>query len=173
MSPPEGQGGALNLAVTPPAVILLAGLQGAGKTTTAGKTCAQAAHRAEEEGAAGALRRLPSGRDRTAETLAGQVTEVDFYAPEAAAGSNPVAIAQQAIDWARPRYYDVVIVDTAGRLAIDEAMMAEAAAISAAVKPAETLFVVTPCSARDAVNTAKAFNRTADADRCDSHQARR
>ena len=157
MSPPEGKAGALNLAVTPPAVILLAGLQGAGKTTTAGKLALKLRTEQKKK-----VLLVPCDVYRPAateplKTLAAQVG-VDFYAPESTAGSNPVAIATQAIDWARPRYYDVVIVDTAGRLAIDEAMMAEAAAISAAVKPAETLFVVDAMLGQDAVNTAKAFN---------------
>ncbi|MBS0312936.1 MAG: signal recognition particle protein [Proteobacteria bacterium] len=161
MSPPPGQdpakAGGLNLAVTPPAVILLAGLQGAGKTTTAGKLALKLRTEQKKK-----VLLVPCDVYRPAateqlKTLAGQV-EVDCYAPEAAASTNPVAIAAQAIDWARPRYYDVVIVDTAGRLAIDEAMMAEAAAISAAVKPAETLFVVDAMLGQDAVNTAKAFN---------------
>ena len=126
MNPPEGKAGVLNLAVTPPAVILLAGLQGAGKTTTAGMLALKLRTEQKKK-----VLLVPCDVYRPAateqlKTLAGQV-EVDFYAPDASVSTNPVAIAQQAIDWARPRYYDVVIVDTAGRLAIDEAMMAEAA----------------------------------------------
>lgn len=147
----------LNLAVTPPAVILLAGLQGAGKTTTAGKLARVLKNDQKKK-----VLLVPCDVYRPAateqlRTLAAQV-EVEFYTPEAGAATDPVAIARSAVEWARARYFDVVIVDTAGRLAVDEAMMAEAAAISAAVKPAETLFVVDAMQGQDAVNTAKAFN---------------
>ncbi len=87
-------------------------------------------------------------------TLAAQVG-VDFF--PSAAGEVPVAIAAGALDWARRHYHDVLIVDTAGRLAIDEAMMREIAEINAAVKPIETLFIVDAMQGQDAVNTAKAF----------------
>ncbi|MEQ1596137.1 MAG: signal recognition particle protein [Casimicrobium sp.] len=147
----------LNLAVTPPAVILLAGLQGAGKTTTAGKLARVLKNDQKKK-----VLLVPCDVYRPAateqlKTLAAQV-EVEFYTPEPGAATDPVVIARSAVEWARARYFDVVIVDTAGRLAIDEAMMAEAAAISAAVKPAETLFVVDAMQGQDAVNTAKAFN---------------
>ena len=147
----------LNLAVTPPAVIMLAGLQGAGKTTTAGKLARFLRTEQKKK-----VLLVPCDVYRPAateqlRTLATQV-EVTFYEPEAAYGSDPVAIAKASIDWARSRYFDVVIVDTAGRLAVDEAMMQEAAQISAAIKPAETLFVVDAMLGQDAVNTAKAFN---------------
>lgn len=147
----------LHLAVTPPAVILLAGLQGAGKTTTAGKLARVLKNDQKKK-----VLLVPCDVYRPAateqlKTLAAQV-EVEFYTPESGAATDPVAIARSAVEWARARYFDVVIVDTAGRLAIDEAMMAEAAAISAAVKPAETLFVVDAMQGQDAVNTAKAFN---------------
>ncbi|MBP6530357.1 MAG: signal recognition particle protein [Burkholderiales bacterium] len=147
----------LNLAVTPPAVILLAGLQGAGKTTTAGKLARVLKNDQKKK-----VLLVPCDVYRPAateqlRTLAAQV-EVEFYTPESGAATDPVAIARSAVEWARARYFDVVIIDTAGRLAVDEAMMAEAAAISAAVKPAETLFVVDAMQGQDAVNTAKAFN---------------
>ena len=147
----------LNLAVTPPAVILLAGLQGAGKTTTAGKLARVLKNDQKKK-----VLLVPCDVYRPAateqlKTLAAQV-EVEFYTPESGAATDPVAIARSAVEWARARYFDVVIIDTAGRLAVDEAMMAEAAAISAAVKPAETLFVVDAMQGQDAVNTAKAFN---------------
>jgi signal recognition particle subunit SRP54 len=147
----------LNLAVTPPAVVLLAGLQGAGKTTTAGKLAKKLKTEQKKK-----VLLVPCDVYRPAaseqlRTLASQV-EVDFYTPDAALSNDPVAIAKAAIEWAKPRYFDVVIVDTAGRLAVDEAMMAEAAAISAAVNPVETLFVVDAMLGQDAVNTARAFN---------------
>jgi signal recognition particle subunit SRP54 len=88
------------------------------------------------------------------QTLAGQVG-VDFF--PSSADQDPVGIAVAAVDWARRHYHDVVIVDTAGRLAIDDAMMREIAALHAAVKPVETLFVVDAMQGQDAVNTAKAF----------------
>jgi signal recognition particle subunit SRP54 len=87
-------------------------------------------------------------------TLAGQVG-ADFF--PSAVGERPVAIAEGALDWARRHYHDALIVDTAGRLAIDEAMMREVAAIAAAVQPVETLFVVDAMQGQDAVNTARAF----------------
>ena len=87
-------------------------------------------------------------------TLAAQVG-VDFF--PSATGEQPVAIAAGALDWARRHYHDVLIVDTAGRLAIDEAMMREIAELHAAVKPIETLFVVDAMQGQDAVNTARAF----------------
>lgn len=157
MASGAGQSKGLNLAVTPPAVLLLAGLQGAGKTTTAGKLAKKLKSEQKKK-----VLLVPCDVYRPAateqlKTLATQV-EVDFYSPDSGDSTNPVAIAQHAVEWAKPRYYDVVIVDTAGRLAVDEAMMQEAAAISAAVKPHETLFVVDAMLGQDAVNTARAFN---------------
>jgi signal recognition particle subunit SRP54 len=157
MSSDDKHAHGLNLAVTPPAVVLLAGLQGAGKTTTAGKLAKKLKTEQKKK-----VLLVPCDVYRPAateqlRTLATQV-EVDFYSPEAADSQNPVAIAKTAIEWARVRYYDVVIVDTAGRLAVDEAMMQEAAAISAAINPVETLFVVDAMLGQDAVNTARAFN---------------
>ena len=90
-------------------------------------------------------------------TLAGQVG-VDFF--PRSANEAPVAIAHAALDWARRHYHDVVLVDTAGRLAIDDAMMQEIAQLHAAVSPVETLFVVDAMQGQDAVNTARAFGET-------------
>ena len=149
-----GAAAPLDFAVQPPAVILLAGLQGAGKTTTAGEARAPAA-RAEEEGAAGLRRRLPSRRDRAARGAgrAGRRGRVSFRERRRRRSRSR----QRALDWAKRHYHDVLIVDTAGRLAIDEAMMREIAALHAAVKPVETLFVVDAMQGQDAVNTARAF----------------
>jgi signal recognition particle subunit SRP54 len=144
----------LDLATVPPAVILMAGLQGSGKTTTSGKL----ARLLREE-----MRKKvllvscdvyrPAAIDQL-RTLAAQLG-VDFFA--STADQKPVAIAESAVDYARRHYYDVVIVDTAGRLAIDEAMMQEIRALHAALKPVETLFVVDAMQGQDAVNVAKAF----------------
>jgi len=149
-----GDGEGLNLATTPPAVILMAGLQGSGKTTTVGKL----AKLLKEE-----LRKKPlvvscdvyrPAAIEQLKTLAEQVG-VDFF--PAAVGQQPVDIARSALEHARTHYRDVLLVDTAGRLAIDQAMMAEIAALHAALQPAETLFVVDAMQGQDAVNVARAF----------------
>jgi signal recognition particle subunit SRP54 len=144
----------LDLATQPPAVILLAGLQGSGKTTTAGKLARWL--RTE-------LRKKvllvscdvyrPAAIDQL-KVLAGQV-EAGFI--PSAAGEKPSDIAARAIDHARTQYADVLIVDSAGRLAIDEAMMREIGELHAILRPVETLFVVDAMQGQDAVNTAKAF----------------
>ncbi len=144
----------LNLAVQPPAVILMAGLQGSGKTTTTGKLA----------------RLLAAGKKKVA------VVSCDVYRPaaieqlkavaaqagvsfiESNVGENPLDIARRAVDYARTRYFDVLLIDTAGRLAIDEEMMREIAELHAAVNPAETLFIVDAMQGQDAVNVARAFN---------------
>ena len=147
----------LNLSVQPPAVILMAGLQGSGKTTTSAKLARvlRNTHRKKVLLASTDVYR-PAAIEQL-QTLAGQVG-ADFF--PSAVGEAPVAIAQGALDWARKHYHDVVIIDTAGRLAIDEAMMREIAAIHAAVAPIETLFVVDAMQGQDAVNTARAFRDT-------------
>ena len=147
----------LNLSVQPPAVILMAGLQGSGKTTTSAKLARvlRSTHRKKVLLASADVYR-PAAIEQL-QTLAGQVG-ADFF--PSAVGEAPVAIAQGALDWARKHYHDVVIIDTAGRLAIDEAMMREIAAIHAAVAPIETLFVVDAMQGQDAVNTARAFRDT-------------
>ena len=144
----------LDLTTQPPAVLLLAGLQGSGKTTTAAKLARLLREEQKKKVlvvSADVYR--PAAIDQL-KTLAAQVG-VEFFpsTPE----EQPVAIAQAAVDWARRHYHDVVIVDTAGRLAIDEAMMAEIKALHGAVRPIETLFVVDSMQGQDAVNTARAF----------------
>ena len=147
---------ALNLAATPPATVLMAGLQGAGKTTTVGK-----------------LSRLLKEQDKKKKIL---LVSADVYRPAAIeqlkllaeqvgvdffpsdVSQKPVDIALAAQDYAKKHFYDVLMVDTAGRLAIDEEMMNEIKAIHAAVNPVETLFVVDAMLGQDAVNTAQAFN---------------
>lgn len=144
----------LNLAVQPPAVVLMAGLQGAGKTTTAGKLAQWL--RAEQRKKV-LLVSCDVYRPAAIEQLrllALQV-EVDFHPAEAA--QKPVDIATAALAFARTHFHDVVIVDTAGRLAVDEAMMQEIRELHAAVHPIETLFVVDAMQGQDAVNVARAF----------------
>jgi signal recognition particle subunit SRP54 len=145
----------INLAAQPPAVILMAGLQGAGKTTTTAKLA----------------KHLIEKRKKKVLTVSG-----DVYRPAAIeqlktvtaqAGAQwfpsspdqkPADIARAAIDYARKHYFDVLLVDTAGRLAIDEALMREIQELHAILKPVETLFVVDAMQGQDAVNTAKAFS---------------
>jgi len=144
----------INLAAQPPAVILMAGLQGAGKTTTTGKLA----------------KHLIGKRKKKVLTVSG-----DVYRPAAIeqlktvtaqAGAEwfpstpdqkPVDIAHAALDYARKHHFDVLLVDTAGRLAIDEALMKEIQDLHATLKPIETLFVVDAMQGQDAINTARAF----------------
>ena len=143
----------LDLAAQPPAVILLAGLQGAGKTTTAAKL----ARLLSEQKKKVLLVSTDVYRPAAIEQLRLLADQVGAGFFPSATGEQPVAIAAAAIDWARRHYHDVLIVDTAGRLAIDEAMMREIAEIHAAVQPVETLFVVDAMQGQDAVNTARSF----------------
>ena len=143
----------LDLSTSPPAVILLAGLQGAGKTTTAAKLARLIAGQKKKVLLVSADVYRPAAIEQL-KTLAAQVG-VDFF--PSSPSEQPVAIARGALEWARRHYNDVLIVDTAGRLAIDEAMMREIADLHAAVKPIETLFVVDAMQGQDAVNTARAF----------------
>ena len=143
----------LDLATQPPAVILLAGLQGSGKTTTAAKL-ARLLHAQKKKVLVVSADVYRPAAIEQLKTLAHQVG-VDFF--PSTSGEQPVAIAEAALDWARKHYHDVLIVDTAGRLAIDEAMMSEIALLHAAVKPVETLFIVDSMQGQDAVNTARAF----------------
>src|SRR3954470_15282214 len=128
----------LNLATQPPAVILLAGLQGSGKTTTAAKLARLIASQKKKVLLVSTDIYRPAAIEQLA-TLARQIG-VDFY--PSSADQQPVAIASGSLDWARRHYHDVLIVDTAGRLSIDEAMMREIAALHAAVRPVESLFIV-------------------------------
>ena len=144
----------LNLATTPPAIILMAGLQGSGKTTSSGKL---AKLLKEQQKKKVLLVSCDVYRPAAIEQLRvlSQQLGVDFFASDNS--QQPVAIAQAALAFAKTHYHDVLIVDTAGRLAIDEAMMAEIKALHAAINPIETLFVVDSMQGQDAVNTAKAF----------------
>jgi signal recognition particle subunit SRP54 len=144
----------LNLATVPPAVILLAGLQGAGKTTTAAKLARLLREESRKKVLLVSCDVYRPAAMHQLETLAKELG-VDCFAamPEA----QPVAIARAALDWARKHYHDVLIVDTAGRLAIDQAMMREITDLHAALNPVETLFIVDAMQGQDAVNTAQAF----------------
>ena len=154
MGPAEGGTAQLDLAAQPPAVILMAGLQGAGKTTTTAKLA----------------KLLIEKRKKKVLTVS-----ADVYRPAAieqlklvtkqagaewfpsSASDTPLAIVTAALDHARRHYFDVLLVDTAGRLAIDEALMTEIRGLHAALNPVETLFVVDAMQGQDAVNTARAF----------------
>ena len=145
----------LNLAVQPPAVILMAGLQGAGKTTTAGKLARWLHTEQRKKVLLASCDVYRPAAIEQLRVLAGQV-EADFH--PVLTGEQPLAIAKRALEYARTHYHDVLIVDTAGRLAIDEAMMQEIRELHAALNPVETLFVVDAMQGQDAVNVAKAFN---------------
>ncbi|MBQ5620665.1 MAG: signal recognition particle protein [Alistipes sp.] len=144
-----------------PAVVLIAGLQGSGKTTFSGKLAQMIKSKKGRQVllVAGDVYR-PAAIDQL--KILGQQVGVEVYTEEG--NMNPVQIAQNAIQYARQKSYNVVIVDTAGRLAVDEAMMQEITAIKAAVNPSETLFVVDSMTGQDAVNTAKEFNDRLDFD---------
>ena len=147
-------GVALDLATTPPAVILMAGLQGSGKTTTSGKLAKMLREQMKKKVLLASCDVYRPAAIEQLRTLAAQVG-ADFFPSEI--GQKPTDIANAALDFARRHYHDVLIVDTAGRLAIDEAMMREIRELHAAVKPVETLFVVDSMQGQDAVNVAKAF----------------
>jgi signal recognition particle subunit SRP54 len=145
----------LNLATQPPAVILLAGLQGAGKTTTAAKLAKWLIEQRRKKVLAVSTDVYRPAAIEQLKTVAMQAGAT--FCPSEST-DKPVDIAQRALDQARRQLFDVVIIDTAGRLAIDEQMMQEVAALHGAVKPVETLFVVDAMLGQDAVNTAKAFS---------------
>ena len=144
----------LNLAAQPPAVILMAGLQGSGKTTTTAKLARHLIEKRKKKVltvSADVYRPAAIEQLKVVTAQAG----AEWFASSAA--DTPLAIARAAIDHARRHYFDVLIVDTAGRLAIDEALMKEISELHAALKPVETLFVVDAMQGQDAINTAKAF----------------
>ncbi len=144
----------LNLNVPAPAVILMAGLQGAGKTTTVGKLAKFLKEKRKKKVMVVSCDVYRPAAIQQLETLAKQSGAI-FFASNA--NQKPEDIARAAIDDARKSFVDVLIVDTAGRLAIDEAMMQEIKALHAAISPVETLFVVDAMTGQDAANTAKAF----------------
>ncbi|SFM11744.1 signal recognition particle protein [Marinobacter zhejiangensis] len=146
---------ALNLAAQPPAVVMMAGLQGAGKTTTVAKLARLLKEREKKSVMVVSADVYRPAAIKQLETLAGEVG-VEFH--PSSADQDPVAIAEGAIDAARKKHMDVVILDTAGRLHVDEQMMGEIRRLHESVKPVETLFVVDSMTGQDAANTAKAFN---------------
>ncbi|OWY37638.1 signal recognition particle protein [Xenophilus sp. AP218F] len=146
---------ALNLAAVPPAIVLMAGLQGAGKTTTVGKLSKLLKETQKKKVLVVSADIYRPAAIEQLKLLASQVG-VEWFPSDIS--QKPVDIARAAIDHARRHFFDVLLVDTAGRLAIDEAMMDEIKALHAAINPVETLFVVDAMQGQDAVNTAKAFN---------------
>jgi signal recognition particle subunit SRP54 len=148
-------GGELNLAAQPPAVVLMAGLQGAGKTTTTAKLAKHLIERRKKKVltvSADVYRPAAIEQLKTVTKQAG----AEWF--PSTGDQKPVDIALAALDYARKHYIDVLLVDTAGRLAIDEALMREIRELHAAVNPVETLFVVDAMQGQDAMNTAKAFS---------------
>ena len=149
-----GAAAPINLTVAPPAVILLAGLQGAGKTTTAAKLARLLKSDQKKKVLLVSVDVYRPAAILQLQTLAREIG-VDFF--ESSLDQQPAIIALAAQNWARTHYHDVLIVDTAGRLAVDDLMMQEIAALHMALEPVETLFVVDAMQGQDAVNTARAF----------------
>ncbi len=144
----------INLQTQPPAVILMAGLQGAGKTTTVAKLAKWLKENERRSVVVASADVYRPAAIEQLQTLAGEVG-ADFFPSDPS--QSPVDIALGALEYARKRYKDVLILDTAGRLAIDAAMMEEIKTLHATIKPIETLFVVDAMTGQDAANTAKAF----------------
>jgi signal recognition particle subunit SRP54 len=144
----------LHLDVNPPAVVMMVGLQGSGKTTTTAKLAKRLAERERKKVL---MASLDVARPAAQEQLAvlGRQTDVDTL--PIVAGQTPVQIAQRALQSARLQGYDVLLLDTAGRLHVDDALMAEMKAVAAASNPVETLLVVDSLTGQDAVNVAKGF----------------
>ena len=145
----------LDFATQPPAVILLAGLQGSGKTTSAGKLARLISTTTKRKVL---MVSTDVYRPAAIEQLATLAKGLDIDLFPSDPSQKPVDIARAALDYARKHYHDTLIVDTAGRLAIDERMMAEVKELHAALQPIETLFVVDSMQGQDAVNVARAFN---------------
>lgn len=145
----------LNLAVQPPAVILMAGLQGAGKTTSVAKLARYLREKEKKKVMVVSADVYRPAAIKQLETLASEVEALFF---PSSIEQKPIDIVNAALAEAKIKFADVLIVDTAGRLAIDEDMMTEIKDLHAAIKPAETLFVVDAMTGQDAANTAKAFN---------------
>jgi signal recognition particle subunit SRP54 len=145
----------LNFATQPPAIILMAGLQGVGKTTTVGKLAKFLRENHKKKVLTVSADVYRPAAIAQLQSVTEQVG-ADFFPTQSS--DKPVAIALAALDFAKKHHHDVLIIDTAGRLGVDAAMMEEIAAVHAAVKPIETLFVVDAMIGQDAVNSARAFN---------------
>lgn len=145
----------LNLSAQPPAVVLMAGLQGAGKTTSVGKLAALLKQRENKKVLVVSADVYRPAAIKQLETLALEVG-VEFF--PSSAEQKPIDIANAALDFARKQFFDVLLIDTAGRLHVDGEMMEEIQALHKAINPIETLFVVDAMTGQDAANTAKAFN---------------
>ncbi|WP_028024622.1 signal recognition particle protein [Enterovibrio calviensis] len=145
----------LDLASQPPAVVLMAGLQGAGKTTSVGKLGKMLKERHKKKVLVVSADVYRPAAIKQLETLASEVG-IDFF--PSSTDQNPIDIAKAALAHGKLKFYDVVVVDTAGRLHVDEEMMDEIKDVHAAINPVETLFVVDAMTGQDAANTAKAFN---------------
>jgi len=155
MAGESNQSGELNLATQPPAVILMAGLQGAGKTTSVGKLAKWLQEKKKKKVLTVSCDVYRPAAIEQLETVTKQVG-AEFFPSNVNQKPNEIALA--ALDWARRHYFDVVLVDTAGRLGIDEALMQELKTLHASLNPIETLFVVDAMLGQDAINTAKAFH---------------
>jgi signal recognition particle subunit SRP54 len=147
----------LNLRTQPPAILLMCGLQGSGKTTTTGKLALRLREVDKKKVLVVSCDVYrPAAIEQLKIVAAG--VGVEWFPSEA--GQDPLTIAAAAVEYARKQYLDVLIVDTAGRTSIDEAMMREIAALHQALNPIETLFVVDSMTGQDAANTAKVFSET-------------
>lgn len=145
----------LNLAAQPPAVVMMAGLQGAGKTTSVGKLAKFLKEKKKKSVLVVSADVYRPAAIKQLETLAAEV-DVEFF--PSSIEQKPIDIVTAAIDHAKRKFFDVLLVDTAGRLAVDEEMMGEIKALHAAINPIETLFVVDSMTGQDAAVTAKAFD---------------
>jgi signal recognition particle subunit SRP54 len=151
----EENRGKLNLATQPPAVILMAGLQGAGKTTSVAKLAKFLQEKFKKKVLTVSCDVYRPAAIEQLKTVSAQVG-ADFF--PSSSDQKPIDIANAALDWAKRHYHDVLIIDTAGRLGIDEQMMQEIKSLHASVRPIETLFVVDAMLGQDAINTARAFH---------------
>lgn len=146
----------LSLAVQPPAIILMAGLQGAGKTTTCGKLALKLSQDKKRVLLVSCDVRRPAAVAQL--TAVAKQVGVDSYPPQQ--GASALKIAEAALEFAKKNFYDVLIVDTAGRLSIDKEMMDEIRTLSEILNPVETLFTVDAMQGQDAVNVARTFSET-------------